>query len=98
MLNIMYFGHQENPVMWKNIVIAILALLAFVVIGVQAYDRSALKQECALLKERELQLKNEADAEKQIWSSLYTECVNERNGLILKLKEASSTESGNSSN
>lgn len=83
--------------MSKNIVIAVLSLLALFVIGLQAYDKSELKHEYAILKERELQLKKEADAEKQIWSRMYRDCVDERNGLILRLKEASSEETDGSS-
>ena len=83
--------------MLKKIVMTILSLTALLVIGVQAYDKAALERECKELKGKVLQLRKEADAEKQIWSTMYKDCVDEKNVLISRLKEASTTQSGGSS-
>lgn len=83
--------------MSRKIVMAFLSFAAILVIAFQAYDRSALKKECDELKARELMLRKEADAEKQIWSKMYRDCVEEKDGLISRLKAVSTAQSGGSS-
>lgn len=83
--------------MSRKILMAFLSLAAVMIIAFQAYDRSALKRECDELRAREAILRKEADAEKQIWSKMYRDCVDEKNGLVTRLKAVSTSQSDGSS-
>ena len=76
--------------MSKNVVI--LALLFAAVLGnvYFAYERSSLKKQCDRLRHIEAQMKKDSEAEKQAWTKLYKDCVEENNVLVSKLKELSS--------
>jgi hypothetical protein len=83
--------------MAKNVVTFILLLAALSANGYFLYERSVLKDEINLLKERESQIRKEAEADKSVWSALYKDCIDQNNALMARLKDAAGPDSGSSS-
>jgi hypothetical protein len=84
--------------MSRNILLAILLVLAFGAIVVLMYDRYRLQHQCEILKQTEIELKKEVESEKRVWAEVYRDCVDENKTLIKKMKDLSVASKNRSSN
>jgi hypothetical protein len=84
--------------MSKNVFLIVALAVTLLLTGYLLVDRSNLKKELKVCRKNESELKKDLESDKETWSAIYRDCVEENKTLIAKMKEYSRNHNGSSSN